>query len=326
MQAAVHLPQVPFAGPATELPARARDVVDAAGDLGFVGVSANDHFTFSTQWVDGLMLLASIAERAGPLELMTTVALPALRGPVAFASSITALAAMSKGRVVAGVGPGSSAADHGLAGLDWSRRWQRYDETLQVLRSLLGGDGVPAGLRFYAPADQPTAVLTDVPHVQLWPASWGSEAGLRRVAAHGEGWLASAYHTSPDEFGLARTRLEAALRRRGADPGGFGHAVVTMRTYGQRPAGDHPSNTGRCAGTGPRPCARRLAGTGVCGQPRRVHPTRRGLRGAGLPAHAFLADRRRGRTARTACPPCPAGCGAVSRTGLAVRSGGRCRT
>ena len=241
MQAAVHLPQVPFAGPATELPARARDVVDAAGDLGFVAVSANDHFTFSTQWVDGLMLLASIAERAGPLELMTTVALPALRGPVAFASSITALAAMSKGRVVAGVGPGSSAADHGLAGLDWSRRWQRYDETLQVLRSLLGGDGVPAGLRFYAPADQPTAVLTDVPHVQLWPASWGSEAGLRRVAAHGEGWLASAYHTSPDEFGLARTRLEAALRRRGADPGGFGHAVVTMWTY----VSDRPETTRR---------------------------------------------------------------------------------
>ena len=200
MQAAVHLPQVPFAGPATELPARARDVVDAAGDLGFVGVSANDHFTFSTQWVDGLMLLASIAERAGPLELMTTVALPALRGPVAFASSITALAAMSEGRVVAGVGPGSSAADHGLAGLDWSRRWQRYDETLQVLRSLLGGDGVPAGLRFYAPADQPTAVLTDVPRESRMASEeiFGPIAAVQRFSTEDEA-VARANDT---EFGL----------------------------------------------------------------------------------------------------------------------------
>jgi len=33
--------------------------------------------------------------------------------------------------------------------------------------------------------------------VPLWIGSWGSAAGLRRVARLGDGWLASAYNTTP---------------------------------------------------------------------------------------------------------------------------------
>jgi len=51
--------------------------------------------------------------------------------------------------------------------------------------------------------------------------SWGSAAGLRRVARLGDGWLASAYNTDPQTFSTALTRLG----------GEFPHALVTMWTW-----------------------------------------------------------------------------------------------
>ena len=37
----------------------------------------------------------------------------------------------------------------------------------------------------------------------IWVGSWGSDAGLRRVARLADGWLASAYNTTPELFGDA---------------------------------------------------------------------------------------------------------------------------
>ena len=48
--------------------------------------------------------------------------------------------------------------------------------------------------------------------VPLWIASWGSPAGLRRVARHGDGWLASAYNTDPAAFAAGRAQLRPSCR------------------------------------------------------------------------------------------------------------------
>jgi alkanesulfonate monooxygenase SsuD/methylene tetrahydromethanopterin reductase-like flavin-dependent oxidoreductase (luciferase family) len=42
----------------------------------------------------------------------------------------------------------------------------------------------------------------------VWLASWGSAAGLRRVARLGDGWLASAYNTTPQAVARGRAALE----------------------------------------------------------------------------------------------------------------------
>src|SRR3954447_25498637 len=60
--------------------ARIAAATDAARELGFAAVSANDHFFFQRPWLDGLSALAAVAGRAGPLELATTNALVTLRG------------------------------------------------------------------------------------------------------------------------------------------------------------------------------------------------------------------------------------------------------
>jgi alkanesulfonate monooxygenase SsuD/methylene tetrahydromethanopterin reductase-like flavin-dependent oxidoreductase (luciferase family) len=67
--------------------------------------------------------------------------------------------------------------------------------------------------------------------VPLWIGSWGSAAGLRRVARLGDGWLASAYNTTPEQFASANALLGDELRRQGRHAERFPNALVTMWTW-----------------------------------------------------------------------------------------------
>jgi hypothetical protein len=58
--------------------------------------------------------------------------------------------------------------------------------------------------------------------------SWGSKAGLRRTARLGDGWLASAYNTTPTGFGEAWAQLRDLLPAHGKSPERFPNALATM--------------------------------------------------------------------------------------------------
>jgi alkanesulfonate monooxygenase SsuD/methylene tetrahydromethanopterin reductase-like flavin-dependent oxidoreductase (luciferase family) len=218
VELAVHLPLMEFGDEGQSL-VRLTRAVDAARECEFAAVSANDHFLFQTPWLDGPTALAAVIERSGAMELATTVSLVALRGPVPLAKTLAALDLLSDGRVVAGVGPGSSERDHDAVGVPYEERWRRFDEATATLRALL----------------QPDSQLAPAPRrsggVPLWIASWGSPAGLRRVARLGDGWFASAYNTTPERFKAAKESLSHELRARGRDPCEFPNALVTMWTW-----------------------------------------------------------------------------------------------
>jgi alkanesulfonate monooxygenase SsuD/methylene tetrahydromethanopterin reductase-like flavin-dependent oxidoreductase (luciferase family) len=232
----VHLPLMEFGGEGLSL-ARLTRAVDSARECGFTVVSANDHFVFQKPWLDGPTALAAVLERSGSMDLATTVSLVALRGPVPLAKTLAALDLLSEGRVIAGVGPGSSARDYDALGVSYQQRWQRFDEAATILRALLRNEPPPQVRRHYA---LPDAQLAPSPrrNVPLWIGSWGSQAGLRRVARLGDGWLASAYNTTPTGFAAARESLSHELHARGKDPDLFPNALVTMWTWITADAGD----------------------------------------------------------------------------------------
>jgi alkanesulfonate monooxygenase SsuD/methylene tetrahydromethanopterin reductase-like flavin-dependent oxidoreductase (luciferase family) len=231
LELAVHLPLMEFGGEGQSL-ARLTRTADAARECGLVALSANDHFLFQRPWLDGPTALATVIERSGAMQLATTVSLVALRGPVPLAKTLAALDVLSEGRVIAGVGPGSSARDYEAIGVPYDERWQRFDEATAVLRALLRDESPPAALSHYSLPDSP---LAPPPRraggVPLWIGSWGSEAGLRRVARLGDGWFASAYNTTPERFKVAKESLSQNLRTRGRDPDRFPNALVTMWTW-----------------------------------------------------------------------------------------------
>jgi alkanesulfonate monooxygenase SsuD/methylene tetrahydromethanopterin reductase-like flavin-dependent oxidoreductase (luciferase family) len=65
----------------------------------------------------------------------------------------------------------------------------------------------------------------------VWIGSWGSDAGLRRVAKRGDGWLASAYNTTPEHFAEAKQRLDGYVAAAGKPATGFPNGIATMFMY-----------------------------------------------------------------------------------------------
>ena len=225
-----HLPLIDLGTPPSL--AMLRAYASAAATLGYRYLCANDHLVFSRPWLDGPTALAALIESSRDMTLVTTASLPVLRGPLQLAKTLAALDVLSGGRLVAGVGPGSSADDYAAVGLPFQERWQRFDEAVQVLRALLHDDGGRFEGRFYSTRGarlEPRPAQTPGP--PIWVASWGSPAGLRRVARLGDGWLASAYNITPDSFRDGLERLAEELRRSGKAPESFPSAIATAWLY-----------------------------------------------------------------------------------------------
>ena len=231
MEFGVHLPLLAFRGQAFSL-SRLADYAETAEQLGFTTLCANDHLTFSRPWLDSLTALASILTKTRHMTLMTTVALPVVRGPIPLAKSLAALDVLSGGHLIAGVGSGSSPQDYALAGIAFEERWKRFDEAIQLLRSLLQREVPSFKGQFYASeATRLEPFPVQEPGVPIWIGSWGSEAGLRRIARLGDGWLASAYHITPTSFADALARLNQSLHQVGREPASFPHALGSMFYY-----------------------------------------------------------------------------------------------
>jgi alkanesulfonate monooxygenase SsuD/methylene tetrahydromethanopterin reductase-like flavin-dependent oxidoreductase (luciferase family) len=130
---------------------------------------------------------------------------------------------------VVGLGPGSSARDYRSVRVPFEERWARFDEAVVAVCALLRGashDG-----RFY-PVAGPLEPLPSQPGgPPVWIGSWGSEAGLRRAVRLGDGWLASAYNTMPEQFRDSWRRVLQLHDELGRDPSGFANGLATMWFY-----------------------------------------------------------------------------------------------
>lgn len=227
MEIGAHLPLISFSAEPPS-PAGLRAYAHTASRLGYRWLSANDHLVFRRPWLDGLTALAAVIDASDDLGLATTVCLAAVRGPVQAAKAFAALDLLSGGRFVAGLGPGSSERDYVLAGVPPEDRFARFEEAVRAVRALLGRDDVPFAGRFYSTA----GVTLEPPPSQpgrppIWLAGWGGPRGLRRAAELGDGWIASAYNTTPERFAASWARVREHLAARGADPARFATGVAT---------------------------------------------------------------------------------------------------
>ncbi len=128
-----------------------------------------------------------------------------------------------------GLGPGSSARDYELVGVPFEERWKRLDEAVQTLRAYWRDDDVPFEGAFYSTAGftlGPTPAQRPGP--PIWIGSWGSAAGLRRVARLADGWLASGYNTNPEMFAQAWLDVQAELTAREREVTRFQNGIATM--------------------------------------------------------------------------------------------------
>jgi alkanesulfonate monooxygenase SsuD/methylene tetrahydromethanopterin reductase-like flavin-dependent oxidoreductase (luciferase family) len=231
MEYGVHLPLIDFSGKGFSL-AELRAYAKRASDLGYTFLCANDHLLFSRPWLDGPTALAAVLEVSGAMTLATTVSIPVVRGPMVTAKTLGAIDLLSGGRLVVGVGPGSSERDYEAAGVPFEERWKRFKEIIEVLRALWTPQSEGFEGSFYStdgirlepyPAQRPAP--------PIWVASWGSKAGLRRVARHGDGWLASGYNTTPGRFAESLAYLSEQLSLVGKQSESFPNSIATLWMY-----------------------------------------------------------------------------------------------
>jgi alkanesulfonate monooxygenase SsuD/methylene tetrahydromethanopterin reductase-like flavin-dependent oxidoreductase (luciferase family) len=228
MEYGAHLPLIELDGSTSSL-ALLREYASTAARLGYRFLSANDHLLFRRPWLDGPTALAAVVHRAEQMTIATTVCLPVIRGPLQTAKTLAALDVLSGGRLVVGISAGSSARDYAAVDISFDERWPRFEEAAQTLHALLHEDRPGFAGRFYSTEDvvlEPRPIQRPGP--PIWIGSWGSRPGLRRVARLADGWLASAYNTTPDSFRTGLAYLEEQLTASGRRHESFPNGLATM--------------------------------------------------------------------------------------------------
>ena len=70
------------------------------------------------------------------------------------------------------------------------------------------------------------------PHPPILIGTWGSsEAGIRRAAKYGDGWIASAYNITPDKFKEKWNVLLSHRKRLSKDSESFENCIMSMFGY-----------------------------------------------------------------------------------------------
>jgi len=206
--------------------------------LGYDSLSVNDHIVFHTSWLDALTTLSAVASSTTRILIGTSILNIVVRNPVVCAKALAAIDILSSGRLFAGVGPGSHRGDYDACGMDFSERWPRFSEALQILVMLLSSNKTSKSIdykgKYYTLRDiilLPKPVQK--PHPPIYVGSWGSEIGLKRLAKYSNGWMASAYNITPTKFKEKWNFLLAYRKSLGKDKEEelFDNSVMSMFGY-----------------------------------------------------------------------------------------------
>src|SRR5262249_34534177 len=151
----------------------------------------------------GVSVAAAVTQR---IDLGPCILQVPLRRPVELAHRILTAHLVCRGRLLLGVGAGSTKTDFEAIGVDYADRMRAFAETLTVMRRLWRGERVNA-------ADlTPWPAALGGPPVLI--GSWNGEQWIPRAARDFEGWIASGAKTSFAVLGDGIQRFRAAGGKR----------------------------------------------------------------------------------------------------------------
>jgi alkanesulfonate monooxygenase SsuD/methylene tetrahydromethanopterin reductase-like flavin-dependent oxidoreductase (luciferase family) len=137
---------------------------------------------------DPLIAVSVVAAVTERLTVGTCILQVPLRRPVELAQRILTAHLVCGGRLLLGVGAGSTKADFDALGLEFDTRMQAFDEALDVMRRLWSGEQVGAANLTPWPA------TIGGPRVLI--GSWRGKQWIPRAAKDFDGWIASGAKTS----------------------------------------------------------------------------------------------------------------------------------
>ena len=168
-----------------------------------------------TPFVDPLIALTLIAGATKTLRLGTGVNILSQANPLFLAKQAASLDALSGGRLMLGVGIGWLREEFIAMGVPFERRGARFDDYVQAMRKVWGGDVVEHQSEFL---DWSGFKSYPLPAQNPLPLIMGGNKGkiYERIARYGNGWYVPGSDVAEIKGQLEAMR--AACEREGRDP------------------------------------------------------------------------------------------------------------
>ena len=147
----------------------------------------NREFLDGKPFMETMILISAMAAVTERIQFLPFVLKVPIRNPVLLAKQISSVAVMSNNRFLFGAGLSPWPEDYQVTAEPWAGRGKRFDEMLDIIYGLLGGEFFSYSGKFY-----------DLPSIKLSPGvsqhvpliiGGHSDRALRRAARIGDGWV-----------------------------------------------------------------------------------------------------------------------------------------
>lgn len=178
-------------------PAEIERVAVAADRLGFAHVACSDHAivprsyapAMGATWYDAISTLAYVGGRTSRVELLTHVLVLPYHQPLVLAKSLATLDAMTRGRLLVGVGSGHLKPEFKILHVPFEERGAITDEYIDILRTLWTAAEPSFDGKYFSFRD---LIVEPRPHRRPHPPIWvggNVRRAVRRAVERGDGWV-----------------------------------------------------------------------------------------------------------------------------------------
>jgi probable F420-dependent oxidoreductase len=187
--------------------------------------SGRPDFDAESPFPDPWITMTAMAAATSRLRFATMVYILPLHHPLEVAKAVATASIFSGGRVVLGAGAGWMREEFDVLGVDFTTRGKRFDESIEILRSVWSGKMVAhhGEIFRFDPLQMNPAPAAPIP-IYIGGAS---QAALRRAARLGDGWLGAG--NTPEQAGEILDRLRALREQAGRSDRPF-DAIVPLVT------------------------------------------------------------------------------------------------
>ena len=226
-----------------------RRVALEAEAMGYHSVWVSEHIVvpydaeerFGKGYYDPFAVLGYVSAITERVLLGTSIIVLPLRDPLHLAQVAATVDQLSQGRLIMGVGVGSTEGEFRALGANWEERGAVADEAIEVLKHAWTEERPDFRGRFKTFSDvnsYPPPVQK--PHPPIWVGG-GSARSIRRAAEHGVAWHPS--RPSFEHLSTGIPRLRELTARAGRDPASIEVAVRHPMKITDRPPGRMQATT-----------------------------------------------------------------------------------